>query len=123
MIFKTNYNSHKFDSNYEVNNQPSETVPDQTMSISEIMRRFASGLPLGGQKVEFFEGEDDFLDGVNPATLDLAEKQQISESVRDELAAIKDRQQKRNKQKEDKKLHQQFLKEQQEKFDNEKLSE
>lgn len=98
---KNNYNAHKFDSNYEINNGDSKTVPDQSMSLSEILRRFASGLPLGGQRVEFYEGEeDDILNGINPATLDLAEKQQITDSIKEELTEIQIRQAQRKKAKE-----------------------
>lgn len=63
---------------------PSCTVPDQTLSIQEIMRRYAKGLPIGGQKVELFDEEDDLPD---PRTLDLAERQEYAEIY---VAEIKD---------------------------------
>lgn len=46
----------------EVNDQPSRTVPDQTMSINEIFRRYAQGLPLGGERMVYYDEEDDTPD-------------------------------------------------------------
>lgn len=90
--FKTPWNNLNHGEGYEVNNMPSETVPDQSMSISEIMSRFAKGLPVGGAKVAFFEDEeDDLLEGRNPATLDLAEIQEIKDDFQQELQEIKEK--------------------------------
>jgi hypothetical protein len=87
--FKTNINGHTFAKTYEQNYEPSETIPDQTMSILEIMRRFASGLPLGGQRIPEYDGEDDLLDGVNPKTLDLSEIHQIRIDFANELKELR----------------------------------
>ena len=56
--------------------QPSMTIPDQTMSIPELIRRYAQGLPLGAPKVPIYEGEDDPMQGVNFKKLDLSEQMQ-----------------------------------------------
>jgi len=82
-------NYHTFDKKYEKNGQPSKTVPDQTMSIRELLRRYASGLPLGGSKEPIYEGEDG--DGVDPRYLDLAERQELEIKARQELAEIEER--------------------------------
>jgi hypothetical protein len=82
-----NYQS--FDKTYEKNGQPSQTVPDQTMSIREILRRYGQGLPLGGSKEPIFEGEDG--DGIDPRRLDLAERQELEIAARQELAEIEER--------------------------------
>jgi hypothetical protein len=82
-----NYNSKE--EKYETNGQPSMTVPDQTMSIRELIRRYASGLPLGGSKEPIYEGEDG--DGIDPRTLDLAERQELEIYARQELAEIEER--------------------------------
>ena len=50
----------------EVNEEPSETIPDQSMSISELIHRFASGLPMDGERVPFYENEDDEYFGMAP---------------------------------------------------------
>jgi hypothetical protein len=54
--------------------QPSLTVPDQTMSIPELIRRYAQGLPLGAPKVPIYEGTDDPMQGINFKKLDLSEQ-------------------------------------------------
>lgn len=74
-------NAHEFPKEYETNNLPSLTVPDQTMSIREIMDRFARGLPLD-VRVPIYEGEESEFPDVN--RLDLAEIQELTEQSRDE---------------------------------------
>lgn len=88
MKFKTPYNQRDVVSVGEVNNEPSQTVPDQSMSMSEILRRFAKGLPLGNEQVPLYEGEDDLFNGINPKTLDLAEMQALREDAAAELEQI-----------------------------------
>ena len=73
---------------YEVNNLPSETVPDQSMSMSEIMRRFASGLPIAGAKVPIYNGEEDLPD---LSRMDLAEQQEFMDQTKDEITDLKNR--------------------------------
>lgn len=87
IIFKNHYNSNPDEG--EINDQPSETVPDQSMSVSEILRRFASGLPLGGEKVPLYEGDEDLLDGINPKTLDLSEIAAIRDEFTHEVNELK----------------------------------
>jgi hypothetical protein len=82
------FNAHEFNDN-EINNEPSQTVPDQTMSVRELVRRYASGLPLGGTKEPIYEGEDG--DGIDLRTLDLAERQEMEIAARKELAEIEQR--------------------------------
>lgn len=60
----------------EVNFRPSKTIPDQAMSIQEIMRRYASGLPLSGQRVGFFDAEDPLPD---TSKMDLVDMQEARE--------------------------------------------
>jgi len=47
------------DSIPEINNEPSMTIPDETMSVSEIVRRYAQGQPISGNSGEemFYEEE------------------------------------------------------------------
>lgn len=84
MKFKTPYNA--VPSKGEINSDPSMTVPDQSMSVQEIMRRYASGLPLGGQRVPIYHGEDEFLPDFDK--LDLAEQQQYKEAAAAERKRI-----------------------------------
>lgn len=70
----------------ERNTLPSKTVPDQTMSIQEIMRRYAQGLPMGGQRVPIYE--EDLTDMPDLQHLDLAERQEIIEHYTQEQSDL-----------------------------------
>jgi len=89
MIFQTQYNRDKFPRKGEINNLPSLTIPDHAMSITEIIRRYASGLPLAGQRIPMYEGEDDILNGIDIRTLDLSERMDLIEKVSKELFELK----------------------------------
>lgn len=79
-------NAEAFPTIGEINRKPSMTVPDQTMSMREILDRFARGLPLGGMKTPIFDEDDDMPD---MRTLDLAERQELSEMYAEELDGIR----------------------------------
>lgn len=64
----------------EVNTLPSQTIPDQSMSLRELLDRHARGLPLLGRE-PIYHGED--MEMPNLATLDLAEQQQMREELRE----------------------------------------
>lgn len=89
MPFQTAYNRHPVDG--EKNDQPSKTVPDQTMSLRELIRRYASGLPINGQKVPLYEENPDFDNLPDPRTLDLAEREELALQYAEELAALKEK--------------------------------
>ena len=82
---KTQWNKHLFPDYYEVNNDPSLTVPDQTMSIKEIMVRYARGIPFDNTKIPIYDGEDDILEGIDWRTLDLSEREEFKTRVSQEL--------------------------------------
>jgi hypothetical protein len=88
MKIRNIFNAHEFTDN-EVITEPSQTIPDQTMSIRELVKRYASGLPLGGANNPIYEGEDG--DGIDPRRLDLAERQELEIAARQELAEIEER--------------------------------
>lgn len=88
MKIRNIFNANEFNDN-EVNFEPSLTVPDQAMSVREILTRFANGLPLGGSNEPIWEGEDG--DGIDPRRLDLAERQELEIAARQELAEIEER--------------------------------
>ena len=69
--------------------EPSQTIPDQALTVKEILTRYASGLPLGGSNEPIYEGEDG--DGIDPRRLDLAERQELEIAARQELAEIEER--------------------------------
>jgi len=88
MKVKNSLNAHEFPKNYEINDEPSMTVPDQTMSIRTILERYSRGLPVGGRLDEYYDEEDDLPD---PRTLDLAERQELAELYTKEINEVKSR--------------------------------
>lgn len=88
MEFRTPFNSSSRKKNYEKSTKPSLTIPDQTMSIQEIMRRYASGLPIGGQKVPMYEGDEEQPDFQH---MDLVDRQAFMEEAAQELQEVKQR--------------------------------
>lgn len=108
---KHQWNSHKFPKKYEVNNQPSLTVPDQAMSIKEIMYRTAHGLPTSGQRVPMYaEDEDDDMPDLTH--MDLAEKQEYVDSMKTELKELNDKREKSEQDKKEKRQKAQWEKQQ-----------
>ena len=67
----------------------SKTVPDQSMTLRELLIRYAKGLPLEGAKTPIWEGEEGF--DVDPEKLDLADREELAEKAREELKAINER--------------------------------
>ena len=55
--FRSNYNQHLWPASTEINNLPSKTVPNQAMTVRELMIRFASGLPIEAGKIPIYEGD------------------------------------------------------------------
>lgn len=72
----------------EVNNEPSETVPDQSMSIRTLLDRYSRGLPISGERTPIWQQGDDFNDMPDPRTLDLAERQEYAELYQQELKSL-----------------------------------
>ena len=81
-------NASEREKNYRVFTQPSQTVPDQTMSIKEILERYAKGLPIGGGLEPIYEEDD--TNGINPRTLDLVDIQEIKEFNKKNIAELKE---------------------------------
>jgi hypothetical protein len=82
-----NYNSEE--QQYEVNKQKSLTIPDQALSIKEILNRFARGLDIEGFKPIYdddINDNDDYLP--DPRTLDLAEREELKEQFQNELKSF-----------------------------------
>lgn len=86
MKIKTPYNQNLFTKKFERNNLPSMTIPDQAMSIPELIRRYASGLPLGGARIPFYDEnpEHDLLGGRNWKSFDLSEQNEIIKGFKQE---------------------------------------
>lgn len=87
--WKTAYNAHEFEKQYEINTMPSETIPDQTLSVKEIMDRFVRGLPVQGAKVPIYEGDESDLPDLS--RMDLTERHETIERIKNEVETLKEK--------------------------------
>lgn len=86
---KNSLNYEYQDQKGEVNTLPSMTIPDQTMSIRTIVDRYAKGLPVSAF-TPIYEGEDFYMP--DPKTLDLVDRADLLENVKQEVESLKSRQ-------------------------------
>lgn len=84
--WKTPYNQKDQGKFYEVNLEPTETLPDQSMSVQEILRRYASGLPLGGGREPVYNEESESL--MNYERLDKVGKIEVQRRYQERLKEI-----------------------------------
>lgn len=81
------FSKHSFDPvmfSGEVNIDPSETVPDDTLTIQEIYDRYCRGERLDVQKVPIYsEDQDGFDDEFSEPGLDLADLSIAEQEMRD----------------------------------------
>lgn len=98
--FKTPYNAASFPKQIEVIDpkRTSTTVPNQSMTITEIYRRYASGRSLSGVRQPIHDDDgnrqfalsfDDYLP--NLETIDLADRQAMMETAKAHLEDVKKR--------------------------------
>ena len=73
----------------EINTLPSMTIPDQTMSIRKIVDRYTRGLPVSGF-TPIYDGEEFYMP--DPKTLDLVERYEMAEQIKQEVEGLKSRQ-------------------------------
>lgn len=82
-----------FPDHYENNSPISETIPDQTLSVEQILKNHARGLGNNMGMVPIFNGDDQLeneLASISPKH-DLAARQEFLEKKLDELNEIKAR--------------------------------
>lgn len=73
----------------QVFTMPSMTIPDQSMSLKEMMERYTRGQDLGAvAKVQLWEEEEGEQMGINPKTLDLAEIEEMKLNNADKIREI-----------------------------------
>ena len=90
--FRNNYNTHLFDSPGEINPLPSLTIPDQSLTIREIMARNSQGLGFRDPQVPLYDDSDDFNDYLpNIQTLDLQERKELMVKTTNYLRAFEER--------------------------------
>lgn len=86
MEFQSHYNRQNFlIGREEVNVGPSVTIPDQTMSVQEIMKRYARGLTVMGQE-GVFNGDEQFIPDLT--RMDLSEIEDLKISLAAEIGAM-----------------------------------
>lgn len=90
MKIKNMLNAHLFPYDGKVFTMPSETIPDQTMSIREILEKHSRGIPYDAKtSIWHDEDEDNFMPDIR--TLDLSERQDYIENAKKELAEVKEK--------------------------------
>jgi len=89
MRIKNSLNASQFPKNYKAFTMPSETVPDQSLTIRQILDRYARGLPLDAKQPQWDENADEDSYMPDPRTLDLAERQEFADNARAELEEVK----------------------------------
>lgn len=72
----------------EINHQPSLTIPDEALSITEIFQRYARGLGIDGMRQPLYS-EDPETDLPDPRRLDLAEREEYMERYAVELDELR----------------------------------
>lgn len=87
--WKTQWNGKRFPREFEKVGRVSKTIPDQALSVKELLQRHASGLSLGGEKVPVYHGEDDFLPDYR--NLDLSEREDLKRATYDEIEKAKNK--------------------------------
>lgn len=86
-MFQTIYNRDKFPDRFnEVNDLPSMTVPNDSMSVMEIIDRFSRGLPVTGRRVPVYNGD---VDLPNTAKMDLADLEQLRRENSENLERLR----------------------------------
>jgi len=94
---KNYLNRDEFPKNYKAFSMPSETVPDQSLTMRQILDRYARGLPLD-VKTPIWEEDDELNPLPDVRTLDLTEKAEMLKQAKAELQDIKNKMaEKRNK--------------------------
>ncbi len=70
----------------EINDLPSETIPDQAMSMKEILIRYSRGLPMEGARIPVYNGEEDLPD---PRTMELTDRMDYTEYAKNEIKKLR----------------------------------
>lgn len=91
-LVKTQYNREEHPCNYEENNKPSLTIPDQTLTIRQIIDRYTRGLPIStSMQNPIFQEDEVFNDVPDVNRLDLHDRMEFANNARQELEDIKNK--------------------------------
>lgn len=87
-FIKTQLNYHSVEQKHETTSLPSTTVPNQSMSIQEIVKRYRAGMPVDVPAgTPLYTGDGEPL--ANMDHLDLVDRQAYIDSVADTLVSLK----------------------------------
>lgn len=89
---------------YSKNMEASLTVPDQSLTIPEIMKRYASGRGVNVKIYDEYDGGDDHITGTDIRTLDLVEISEILKRTNNNLQILKNETDRRRKEQNDAQL-------------------
>lgn len=90
MKFKSNWNAEQFPDDGEVNEFPSETIPDQALTVRQLLDRFQAGKDLMGQPGDFEEeDEDDAFYSIDISKMDLAEREEWLRAAKEEVDRLR----------------------------------
>lgn len=85
-VFNSLTARHARERKYKETDQPSCTVPDQTMSLRTLLDRYSRGLPIGGIKGAPLYDDQEIAYGINLKTLDLIDLQNLAEKTKSSIA-------------------------------------
>jgi len=84
---KNALNAYKFPKWAEYNGRPSETIPNEAMSMREILHRYTHNLPLNVPSYQTFFDEDNNVPDYQH--LDFAERQALRDAYVDEIQELR----------------------------------
>lgn len=93
-IVKDMLNAHEFHYKGEYNTQPSLTIPDQTMELSQLIDRFTRGLPVTTFKPVY----DETGDLPDPRRMDIADYNELRKNAALELQRLTKEKEERERQ-------------------------
>ena len=106
MNFRTHYNYRFHDRNpldYEHNTMPGKTLPDDSLTLREILTRYAKGAPLSVHEYNpVYHGEDVYLPDFSK--MDLSEIEAFKSEIEDNLKDTKQKFTKEQREREQKRI-------------------
>jgi len=86
---QSNYVLGQFDKDLETNREVSQTVPDQSYTIREILTKFTRGLPLDIKKEGFYENPAEFESENFENAIDITDVEEQANVLSAKIAAAK----------------------------------
>ena len=90
-VYQTYYKRVIGEKDYEINDLPSETQPDQSMSVQELVYRYTHGQMLSGSRTPIYEEEGDIQYPADWDKLDISEKYAFIDEQRKEYEALSEK--------------------------------